>query len=381
MRRPFLAALLVVVFVACTPPSGGPDTSAGTSVAGAKPAINEQSRGAIQALLQRQHDTNATRDQKSFEATIDPDRRALVRCANEAFDIAGRQGVQATPQVGKIEAYLDTYVRAYVSEGSLGLRRIFFRQLPDGKWVQTEPKDEELGGEKKTTVDDIQIDYWGLDQDVVDALGKGTLAAKKIVIDNLLSDSRRDALAIRFYPTKSVSGIQGCTVVGFHFTNVPTDPYVRFFRYWFNTDGSVTAPTISFMSHEWLHWAQDQFSVGITARLPWWLVEGWPDFVGQSRTADQIKFVLCQTQTPTLKQLEDGADPNGPPELGAQYYGFANSMVEYLYATYGGADAYRKLLVAFKDDARPAIAMPKALGITPEAFYSDWLVAAKKKYC
>ena len=67
--------------------------------------------------------------------------------------------------------------------------------------------------------------------------------------------------------------------------------------------------------------------------------------------------------------------------LAAQYYGFANSMVEYLYATYGGADGYRKLLVAFKDDARPAIAMPKAIGITPEAFYSAWLAAAKKKYC
>ena len=381
MRRPFLAALLVVVFVACTPPSGGPDTSAGTSVAGAKPAINEQSRGAIQALLQRQHDTNATRDQKSFEATIDPDRRALVRCANEAFDIAGRQGVQATPQVGKIEAYLDTYVRAYVSEGSLGLRRIFFRQLPDGKWVQTEPKDEELGGEKKTTVEDIQIDYWGLDQDVVDALGKGTLAAKKVVIDNLLSDSRRDALAIRFYPTKSVSGIQGCTVVGFHLQNVPSDPYVRFFRYWFNQDLTISPPTISFITHEWLHWAQDQFSPGITARLPWWLVEGWPDFVGQSRTSDSVKFVVCQTATPTLKQLEDGADPNGPPELGVQYYSFANSMVEYQYATYGGKDGYKKLALAFKDDARSSVAFPKALGITPEKFYDDWKAASKKKYC
>jgi hypothetical protein len=272
-------------------------------------------------------------------------------------------------------------VRAYVQEGANGARRIFFRQLAGGKWVQTEPKDDELGGEKKTTVEDIQIDYWGIDQDVIDSLGKGALAARKVVLDNLLSDTRRDPLAIRFYPTRSVSGIQGCTVVGFHLTNVATDPYVRFFRYWFNNDGSVSAPTITFITHEWLHWAQDQFSPGVTARLPWWLVEGWPDYVGQSRGESTIKFVVCQTSTPTLKQLEDGAAPDSPPELSPQYYAFANSMVEYLYATYGGKEAYRKLALGFKEDARPAVTFPKVLSITPEAFYDGWKSASKKKYC
>ncbi|HKW79136.1 MAG TPA: hypothetical protein VJQ09_08530 [Candidatus Limnocylindria bacterium] len=379
MKRALALACVLAAVAACTPTTTSPDASASAGTV-AKPAINEQTRGEIQALLQKQNSAMASKDQKTFEATIDPDRRALVRCANESYDISTRQGVGSVGQVGKIEAYLDTYVRAYVQEGSSGQRRVFFRKV-DGKWVQTEPKDDELGGEKKTTVDGIQIDYWGIDDDVVDALGKGTLASRKVVLDNLLSDQRRDPLAIRFYPTRSVSGIQGCTVVGFHLTNVASDPYVRFFRYWFSADGSMSPVTITFISHEWLHWAQDQFSPGITARLPWWLVEGWPDYVGQSRSDSAIKFVLCQTATPTLKQLEDGADPNGPPELSPQYYAFANTMVEYQYAAYGGKDGYRKLALAFKDDARSSVAFPAALGITPEKFYEDWKVAAKKKYC
>jgi hypothetical protein len=380
-QMPRLRYLLVIAFAvaACTSPTTAPDASpSGGAVA--KPQINEQTRGELQALLQKQHDTMANRDDKAFGATIDQDRRALVRCANESYDIASRQGVGAVGQVGKIEAYLDQYVRAYVSEGANGQRRIFFRKV-DGKWVQTEPKDDELGGEKKTTVEDIQVDYWGIDQDVIDSLGKGAVAAKTLVVKNALSDQRRDPLAIRFYPTRSVSGIQGCTVVGFHLTNVASDPYVRFFRYWFDANGATSAATISFMSHEWLHWAQDQFSPGITARLPWWLVEGWPDYVGQSRTDDQKKFVICQTATPTYKQLEDGADPNGPPELSPQYYSFANSMVEYLYTNFGGADAYRKLLLGYKDSAVSAVTMPKVLNITPEQFYEGWKVAAKKKFC
>lgn len=378
-------AVFVIAFVAwsvatsCTPATTPPSGSAGAGVA-EKPAINEQTRSEIQALLQKQINSMARKDQAGVQSTIDQERRALVRCTNESYDIATRQGVGSAGQVGKIEPYLDTYVRAYVTEGSNGARRIFFRKV-DGRWVQTEPKDDELGGEKKITVEDIQIDYWGLDQDVIDALGRGALAARKVVLDNLLSDTRRDPLAIRFYPTKSVSGIQGCTTVGFHVPNAPTDPYVRFFRYWFTATGELSPLTSSFIAHEWLHWAQDQFSPGITARLPWWLVEGWPDYIGVARTEGTIKFVLCQTATPTLKRLEDGADPSSPPELLAQYYSFANTMVEYLFATYGGKDAYRKLLLAFKEDAAPANVFPKVLSITSAAFYDAWKTEAKRKYC
>jgi hypothetical protein len=378
VKRLLIALVAWSVVISCTPPTSTPGASQSAGVA-EKPQINEQTRGEIQALLQRQVNAMANKDQKGFQATIDQDRRALVRCSNEAYDISTRQGVGAAGQVGKIELYLD-YVRAYVTEGANGQRRVFFRKV-DGQWVQTEPKDDELGGEKKTTVDDIQIDYWGIDQDVIDALGKGASAAKAVVLANVLSDQRRDPMAIRFYPTRSVSGIQGCTVVGFHLTNVASDPYVRFFRYWFNADGTISPATITFMSHEWLHWAQDQFSPGITARLPWWLVEGWPDYVGKSRSDSTIKFVLCQTATPTLKQLEDGADPNGPPELSPQYYSFANTMVEYLYATYGGADAYKRLLVAFKADAVPANVFPQVLQVSSTKFYDDWKAASKKKYC
>ena len=379
MRRALFSVLIWAVVLGCTPSATPPGASATTAVV-EKPAINETTRGEIQAVLQKQNSAMASKDLTSFGSTLDQERRALVRCATETYDISTRLGVGAVGVVGKIEPYLDTYVRAYVQEGSLGLRRIYFRKV-EGKWVQSEPKDDELGGEKKATVEDIQIDYWGVDQDVVDALGRGTLTARKVVLSNLLSENRRDPLAIRFYPTKAVAGIQGCTTVGFHLTNVATDPYVRFFRYWFTPTGEMTAPTITFISHEWLHWAQDQFSPGITARLPEWLVEGWPDYVGQARSESQIKFVVCQTPTPTLKQLEDGAAADSAPELGAQYQAFDNTMVEHLYVTYGGKDAYRKLLLAFKEDAVPANVFPKVLNVSAAKFYDDWKTWSKKKYC
>ena len=79
MKRLLAVLAAWAVVVACTPSGTTPDTSASASAAVAKPAINEQTRGEIQALLQRQHDTVATRDQKTFEATIDPERRAPLK--------------------------------------------------------------------------------------------------------------------------------------------------------------------------------------------------------------------------------------------------------------------------------------------------------------
>ena len=380
LRSVVIAAILATACTSPTPQGQG-SGSPSASGAAAKPAIDEQTRGAIQAVLQKQHDAMARRDQTAFISTIDPQSLALKRCANESYDISTRQGVANVSEVGKIEPYLDTYVRAWVQEGGSGQRRLFFRQAADGKWVQTEPKESELGGEKKTTVQDIQIDYWGVDQDVIDALGKASIAAQKNVLANMLSTERRDPFAIRFYPTRSVAGIQGCSVAAYHLPDVPTDPYVRVLRYWFMPSGDVAPFTTAVLSHEWLHWAQDQFYPGMTARLPWWAVEGWPDYIGQSRTGGEKKFVICQTATPTRKQLEDGADPSAPPELATQYYSFANTMVEYLYAAYGGADAYRKLALALKDNADPKVAFPKALNITPEQFYEGWKASAKKEYC
>lgn len=376
MKRWLIALLATAVLVSCTATST-PQPSASGSAAPAQPEINERTRGEIQAVLQRQRDAIAGRQLEKYIATIDPGSLALKRCANETFDVAGRQGVGAAGQVGKIDAYLG-YVRAHVQEGSNGQRRLFFKKGADGAWLQAEPKESELGGEKKTTVEDIQIDHWGVDQDVIDALGRSAIAAKSVTLKNLLSAERREPLAVRFYPTRSVSGITGCTTAGYHLPNTPNDPYIRMLRYWFTASGEASTTTTEILTHEWLHWAQDQFSTGITARLPWWMVEGWPDYV-----SGLARGLPCRATWPTLKQLEDGsaADPNAPPELSVQYYAYANTMIEYLYATYGGADAYRRLLLGFKENANPKVTFPKVLDITSDAFYEGWTAFAKKKYC
>ena len=379
-----LAAYLAVA--ACGPgPVTATATPAATSTGPVAVEITDKTLGELQAVMQAQRDALEKRDLKAYQSTFDGQRSALRRCKQESFDIAGRQGVAASaPKIVKVTPYLTTYARAWSDEGSLGISRIYFRKV-EGKWVQSEPSDDEIGPEKHTTVDTIDIDYWGIDDDVIDAFGKGTLQARELVLQNLLSDVRKP-FGIRFYPTRQVSGLQGCNVVGFHIPNAAAeDKFIRFFRYWFTPDlKTLSPPTISFIQHEALHWAQDQFSPGISARLDWWLVEGWPDYIGQSRTTEYKKQTVCLTQAPTFKQLVDGPRsdlPDFPPEDAVRYYAFANTMVEYLYAQFGGANAYKQLLTVYKSGVDPKVNYPQVLKVTPEEFYSGWMAFAKKKYC
>jgi hypothetical protein len=343
--------------------------------------VTESTRSEITALLQRRTEALGKQDLAAYQKTFELTRLTLRRCLMDVFDIASRQGApNVGPDVSKVEKYGE-YVRAYVNEG-LGYRRLYFRKDGSG-WIQTEPKDDELGGEKTKTVDGLQIAYWGIDEDVIDAMAKSAIQARTTVLQNLLSAQSREPFAIRFYPTRSAAGIVNCSVVGMHLINTPSDPFIRLYRYWFNGTGTELSPdTVTFIQHEGLHWAQDQYLPAITVRLPWFLAEGWPDFIGQSRSLPAIKFVLCSTPTPTFKQLSDGVlqTPETPQELSAQYYAFANTMVEYLYAQFG-KDAYAKLLTVYKDGVNADVNFPKVLGVTPAQFYDGWLVFAKKKYC
>jgi hypothetical protein len=335
--------------------------------------------------MQTQRDALVKRDLKAYQATYDGQRGALRRCKQESFDVVGRTGTAPSAlRVLKVEPYGGRYARAWIDEGSLGVARSYFRKV-DGKWIQSEPTDAEVGPEKHTTVDTIDIDYWGIDDDVIDALGKGTLQAREFVLANLLSDVRKP-FGIRFYPTRSTQGLQACGVVGFHIPNAPADDkFIRFFRYWFTSDLKALSPaTVSFIQHEGLHWAQDQFSPGISARLEWWLIEGWPDFVARSRTTEYKRDTICNSPAPAFKQLMDGPRtdvPDFPPEDTVRYYAFANTMVEYLYAQYGGLDTYKQLLTVYKAGVDPNVNYPQVLKVTPDQFYSGWIAFAKKKYC
>lgn len=373
---------LVLVLVACSapPPAAAPSGPE-------KIAISDKTPAELAAVMRAAQAALAKKDLTGFQATIDLTRAAFRRCQSETFDIASRQGFAPTEiRVAKVEPYLDTYARAYVGDDANGYSRLYFRKEA-GRWIRSEPLDSELGGDRTKTVGGLQLSYYGIDDDVIDVYAASGNDARTFLLKQAEGHtSTGQAFGLRIFPTRGAAGPNvGCSVAGFHLTNTPNDPFIRLFSnaLTFRPDlAAVTDTTASIIRHEGLHWLQDQFIPGITARMPFWLVEGWPDFVGRSRSTATKKSVICGTPAPTYKQLEDGVlqTPETPPELPGQYYSFANTMVEYVYAI-GGPNAYWDLMTAYKAGVDAKVNLPLVLHVTPDAFYSAWLGWAKQTYC
>jgi hypothetical protein len=381
VRRAILA--IAVLLVACTPAI----TTEPSPSSPQKATITDKTPSELAAVMNAWQTAIGKKDLTGFQATIDLTRAAFRRCQTEIFDIAARQGfAQAEVKIAKVEPYLDTYVRAYVGDVASGYQRMYFRR-EGGKWIRSEPLDTELGGDQTKTVSGLQLSYYGIDSDVIDKYAAAGNDARAFLLKQAQGHtSTGEAFGLRIFPTRGAAGPNvSCGVAGFHLPNVPTDPFIRLFSnaLSFKPDlASVTDSTASIVRHEGLHWLQDQFIPGISARMPFWLVEGWPDYIGQSRSLATKKNVICNTPTPTYKQLEDGVlqTPETPPELPGQYYSFANSMVEYAYKI-GGPNSYWDLMTAYKAGVDAKVNLPKVLGVTPEAFYSGWLSWAKQTYC
>ncbi|MEK6207219.1 MAG: hypothetical protein AABM32_06205 [Chloroflexota bacterium] len=378
MRR--LAALTFAILIGCTTapaaPTPEPSSTATTVV------INESSKSEISAVLQRRHAALAGKDLQAFQATVDLTRPAFRRCQHETFDIAARQGLGGSaPTVIKVEPYGDGYVRAYVEASSNEVERLYFRRDGD-RWIVTEPKVDELGGERSRVVEGIRVEYWGVDEDIVGFIGHEAAATRDFLVPHATS-TIRDPYYIKVIPTRETAGIVACTSLAYANIRDEHAPFLGLWRVWL-------APSLDRVSdfqqvvlrHEGLHYLQDQFSHGILVRLDWWLIEGWPDYVAQSRGRAAIAGAVCASSVPTLKRIVDGVptEPDTPPELTGQYYALANSMVEYVYATYG-SQSYWDLVALYKDNPDYRLTYPKIFKVEPEAFYQGWLAFAKKKYC
>jgi len=375
---PFLA---LAIAAACVGPSTS-TPSAPVSPSQAKVEITSSTATEIEGVLAARLRAMGSKDLRAFQDTVDLTRPAFRRCQQEAFETSARQGFAAgASRVVKVEPYGDGYVRAYVDDGSSGTDRRYFRR--DGnRWVATEPKVDELGGEKSKVVEGVRVDYWGIDEGVVDFVGHEAAATKEFLTP-LANGAVRDPYFVKLIPTRETAGIVACQFIAFANSREEHAPFIGMWRLWLAPSlDRVSDFEQAVLRHEGLHYLQDQFIHNITFRLDWWLIEGWPDYVAKSRSRGAIVDAVCASAIPTLKRIIDGVptEPDTPPELTGQYYALANSMIEYVYANYG-AQSYWDLIALYKDVTDYRLNYPKIFKVEPDAFYGGWLGFAKKKYC
>jgi hypothetical protein len=373
---------LLMVTASCGTPSATIDNSV---------RVTDSTKAELTALLKTREDAIGRSDQKAFEGTYDMTRPAFRRWQAEEFAAAATLGPRLLGKIVDVQSYLDRYVRAWVEESyerpgwpkGLDLIRLYFRREA-GNWLLTEPRMDELGGERTQTVAGQTLTYYGLDEDIAELFLDEARAARDLAA-KLSPIPLRPEFNARLVPTAEIAGPGNTFAAGSHSDRSG----LWLFPYAISLDPSRTrlaSGTQSEYRLSSLDWMRDQVLPGIEARLAQasWLWQGWAKHQAWIGPRGIYQPACAGVPALTLKQLSDGPPEIGSPaatlEVFSQYYTYARTMGEYFDATFG-LMAYWDLLKEFVPSVDAKANMLKVLHVTPDEFYANWLVWAKKKYC
>lgn len=353
---------------------------------------------AIQALLRARADAIGRGDLQAFLATIDPARPTLRRTEQELF--ADPQAIALSRSTFKVSApttYLG-YTRAFVERvlegaafagafgGAPANVRTYFRK-DGGRWLLSEPTTDELGGERRSAVGDVDVTYWGADEDLANLYVAEAQAAHDFALRNG-PGSVEFKYGLTVIPTAAVAGPGWTASIGTTTQpnrtrifpgNLGLDPATR----------ELSAYTRFQLRATAIDQLRDAALPGVGARLTShrWLPDGFVLSVTGLDLAATIRQACAGTPPPTLRQLNDGPPPFGTPgvsaaDVGGRFYAYASALTAYLLETFKN-DGYWRLLRAINEGGvggTPA-AFTRALGISEEALYAAAIARANKRYC
>jgi hypothetical protein len=345
-------------------------------------------------------------DAAAFRLTVDDARPALRRTQQDLFDMMRARSGSTMTKVLKLETY-GAYTRAYVDDspelmllgaaGPPSYKRVYFRQEA-GTWLLTEPKADELGAEKRQRIGDIDIEYWAIDDDIVEAVARA-VAAERAEVAKMVPSMSASPVSLRLYPTSDSIGlaiVSGAAAA--HPINLSRDQTLRVYDLWWTASPNELAPFSRFvLRDQLLGMAREQLAPLAYVRMDWWLRHGLGHAAGGPDMGDAMRGVCAEPLT--WKQMFDGPQKDdgmggGAMGMGADtfvptYEAFmsptaprafaeARSMIEYLRAAKGD-HAYWDLIVAYGDGASSSDAYAKAINLSPERFYSEWLTWARAR--
>jgi len=377
---------LVLCLLIATNSCGSPNATVDNAV-----RVTDSTKAELTALLKTREDAIGRSDQRAFEGTYDVTRPAFRRWQAEEFADAATLGPRLLGKIVDVQPYLDRYVRAWVEESSeragwpkgVELTRLYFRREA-GRWLLTEPRADELGGERTKSLGGHTLTYYGLDEDLADLFLDEYRTARDLAAKLAPAPLRADFSA-RIVPTAEIAGPgqQGIIAMGADRAGIQLFPWA------ISLDSSRTRlsdVTLFEYRAGGLIWMREQLLPGIVPRLQQapWLLEGWQLHQAWTGPRDFYQPVCAGVPVLTLKQLTDGLPPPGSPaatlNVGSQYYTLERTMGEYFDATFG-LTAYWDLIKEFVPSVDAKANMLKVLHVTPDEFYANWLVWAKKKYC
>lgn len=362
-----LLVAFALLLAACS--SGGEAPRATPSPVASVSALAE-----LRDLFAARRRALAAHDLHAYERTYDGSKLAFAACMREQFDAGESESltpIRADP--------FGMYYRVIVADAEGDYQRLFARR-DAGTLQLTEPAPDEIGELRSKIDGPIRVNYWAIDEDIADGIAIAAHQVYEFVAREALVTTKAN-FSVQLYPLRSLSKGAPCWIGG-SLTGSRIQPVINLPVYALSFDAAFRMPSSStylLVRHEALHWIQEQNAPGAFARAPWWLVEGWPEFMSHVDPSDVMR-ALCITGFPALHDVSQHRPLTQVSSLEATIrYSVATTMVDHVVTTYGQRrywELYAGSLFADNDRVFKVL-----VGHDQAAHYEAWLDWAMTKYC
>jgi hypothetical protein len=317
--------------------------------------------------------------------------RRFIQTRFDTFQESIRAGQQRSYKVNGILKKLDFgFVLAQVESGD-GVADWTFRQV-DGRWVMSEPTEQQLGKREKVEGDHFVYYVYPWSKDINSEVME-LMEQARTVVEQKLGKVPNTKPSVYVRPIFGVGGIESANVLAYYDRNsrggdriIIYTPESYIFGFYDPAAGWQKELEAT-LTHEYTHLANHRAFTPL-ARMSDWMVEGLAEYVSDPNAARNRGVPLAVQSDKIIPIIDTSGQVNKQDlqhltildqDVGLAY-GLAATIVDYINEKYGGMEGWWNFVATYDKAQNLDKALQDSFGITYEQFDQDWRAWLKQKY-
>ncbi|GIV90881.1 MAG: hypothetical protein KatS3mg055_3399 [Chloroflexus sp.] len=407
--------LLLVILTACTPqtvqtpastvaePTAAPTavvTSVPPTVTPTADTLTPEAVAAgIQQVLDDYVEAYNTNNVELLRSVVDQTNAPFRRLVEERFNTFQESSFSGSRfsrmRVLEVKPREHGFWQAAIDDG--GYRRdLLFRQMEDGRWVMSEPTEEQLGAKIKIDNEYFTLYTYEWSAEVNNIIEDMVLRARQQVIDTL-GRTPENKFNVYLRPIFGITPpVNPNSLAWYSAGSRPRNDRVDIFAPFsyafgfYDPNVGWEEELYSTIVHELTHWAYTR-AFAQEYRITDWMSEGLAEYVSNNPRRNAVSAAVRRGRIIPLVDPNGGVRPQDMDHMTtlevdrSLAYGFAYSLVAYIAETQGGLDGFWRFAAAVRDTPGTGIefydkALQKAFGLTYAEFDAGWRQWLKENY-
>lgn len=417
MRRISWLILVAFVLAACTTPTSQSPTATVAPPPTAAPATNtpapapseptpvtgaltpEAVASGIQKALDSYVEAYNTNNVELLRSVVDQTNAPFRRLVEERFNTFQESSFSGSRfrsmRVLAVNQREHGFWQAAIDDG--GYRRdILFRQMEDGRWVMSEPTEEQLGAKIKIDNEYFTLNTYEWSAEVNEVIEDMVLRARQQVIDTL-GRTPENKFNVYLRPIFGITPpVNPNSLAWYSAGSRPRNDRIDIFAPFsyafgfYDPQAGWEEDLYGTIVHELTHWAYTR-AFAQEYRITDWMSEGLAEYVSNNPRRNAVSAAVRMGRIIPLVDPNGGVRPQDMDHMTtlevdrSLAYGFAYSLVAYIVETQGGLDGFWRLAAAVRDTPGTGIefydkALQKAFGMTYAEFDAGWRQWLQENY-